>query len=321
MRTELVAISTEDAETLKMAHHLLQNPGLVAKLSNLIGEPIEAGLKSLPESVTKVITAAVEKAIHAALHVALKTMDYETPENNGEPKEPNWLQRAASKASSVVGGAFGSETAAAPDDIASPPKASNFWHKAASAASGAVGGAFGLPAIAIELPISTTIMMRSIADIARSEGENLSEKEAQLECVTVLGLGGTSKKDDGADVGYFAVRQAMASAVTDAAAFLAKGNTDTAAPALVQLIKQITQRFGVVVGDKAAAQLVPIIGAASGAAINTLFMNHFQDMAHGHFTVRRLQRKYGDSFIRAEFEKLTLLAKAPEQPLELPASA
>ena len=41
-------------------------------------------------------------------------------------------------------------------------------HKFAAAASGAVGGAFGLAALAVELPISTTIMLRSIADIAKS---------------------------------------------------------------------------------------------------------------------------------------------------------
>ena len=33
-------------------------------------------------------------------------------------------------------------------------------HKFAAAASGAVGGAFGLAALAVELPISTTIMLR-----------------------------------------------------------------------------------------------------------------------------------------------------------------
>lgn len=52
-----------------------------------------------------------------------------------------------------------------------PP--SNWWHKIAVAATGAGGGAFGLPALAVELPLSTTIMLRSIADIARSEGEDL----------------------------------------------------------------------------------------------------------------------------------------------------
>ena len=67
---------------------------------------------------------------------------------------------------------------------------SNGWHKVASAASGAVGGAFGLAALAVELPVSTTIMMRSIADVARAEGADLADRQAQLECVMVLALGG-----------------------------------------------------------------------------------------------------------------------------------
>ena len=39
-------------------------------------------------------------------------------------------------------------------------KSADRWHKAAAAASGAVGGAFGLVALAIELPISTTILLQ-----------------------------------------------------------------------------------------------------------------------------------------------------------------
>ena len=57
---------------------------------------------------------------------------------------------------------------------------SNWWHKLAVGTTGAAGGVFGLPALAIELPVSTTIMLRSIADIARSQGENLKLPEAKL---------------------------------------------------------------------------------------------------------------------------------------------
>ncbi|WP_430232117.1 EcsC family protein [Paraburkholderia tropica] len=176
-------------------------------------------------------------------------------------------------------------------------------------------------ALTIELPISTTIMLRSIADIARSEGENLSKRDAQIACVQVLAFGGKSKSDDGAETGYFAVRQAMAVAVTDAVTYLAKGSSDSAVPVMIQLIRQIAQRFGVQVGEKAAAQIVPILGAAGGATINTLFMNHFQDMARGHFTVRRLERKYGAGFVKAEYERLALLAKPVETGFALAPSA
>ena len=87
-------------------------------------------------------------------------------------------------------------------------------HKIAAAASGAVGGAFGLLALAVELPVSTTIMLRSIADIARSEGEDPKTVDTKLACLTVFALGGKSSSDDAAESGYFAVRAGLATAVT-----------------------------------------------------------------------------------------------------------
>jgi len=80
---------------------------------------------------------------------------------------------------------------------------SNTWHKLAVAASGGIGGFFGLPAVAVELPISTTIMLRSIADIARSEGEIISNTESQLACIEVFALGGSNKSDNASESGYF----------------------------------------------------------------------------------------------------------------------
>ncbi len=91
---------------------------------------------------------------------------------------------------------------------------SNIWHKIAVAATGAVGGAFGMPALAIELPVSTTIMLRSVADIARSKGEDLRAPEAALACIEVFALGGRSKSDEAAESAYYSVRVALATAVS-----------------------------------------------------------------------------------------------------------
>src|SRR6476619_4189110 len=44
-------------------------------------------------------------------------------------------------------------------------------HKATCTVSGAIGGFFGMYGLPVELPVSTAIMLRSIANIARSEGE------------------------------------------------------------------------------------------------------------------------------------------------------
>jgi hypothetical protein len=52
-----------------------------------------------------------------------------------------------------------------------PHAGSRLVHKVLATASGAAGGAFGLATLPIELPVSTIIMLRAIAEIARSEGE------------------------------------------------------------------------------------------------------------------------------------------------------
>ena len=83
-----------------------------------------------------------------------------------------------------------------------------------------------------------------------------------------------------------------------------KGAARKGAPALVNFITQVAARFGVVVSEKAAAQSIPVVGAAGGAAINTIFIDHFQNIARGHFTVRRLERIYGEELIREAYENL-----------------
>jgi hypothetical protein len=84
----------------------------------------------------------------------------------------------------------------------------------------------------------------------------------------------------------------------------ARGLSHEGAPAVVRFITSIASRFGIAVTEKVAAQAIPVIGAVGGAVINTLFIDHFQDMARGHFIVRRLERKYTPELIRIEYERL-----------------
>ncbi len=187
---------------------------------------------------------------------------------------------------------------------ATPLPTSDLLHKLAVSVTGAAGGGFGLPALAIELPISTTIMLRSIADIARCEGEDLRTPEAKLACVEVFALGGRTSSDNAADSGYYVARAALGKAVAEAAEYLAKGGAKAATPAMVRFITQVAGKFQIQVTEKAAAQAVPIVGAAGGALINNLFMSHFQNMARGHFTVRRLERIYSPEMIESSYDDL-----------------
>ena len=135
------------------------------------------------------------------------------------------------------------------------PSLSQRFHKLLATASGAAGGALGIASLPIELPVSTVIMLRSIAEIARSEGEDLSDPEAALACMQVFALGGRAGSDDVSESGYFAVRAMLAKSVSQAARFvLERGAMEEGAPLLVRFIAQIASRFGLVVTQKVAAQ-------------------------------------------------------------------
>jgi hypothetical protein len=176
----------------------------------------------------------------------------------------------------------------------------NLFHKLLAGTSGGIGGAFGLAALPFELPVSTTIILRSIADIARSEGHDLSRVETKLACLEVFALGG--KGPEGA---YWMTRAAMSQAMSDATAYLAqKGVARETAPAIARLVNAIAARFGVVVSEEVAAKAVPIIGAAGGSAINVMFLSHYQELARGHFIVKRLETALGQDEVRGAYENL-----------------
>jgi hypothetical protein len=262
-----MALSTQERDELRYAKSLLEHPSLAARITSIIGTPIEKGFDLLPAKWSAAVTRATRSALQKALNLAVTTMA----------------------------------------DHSAPVASSDVQHKILAVMSGAAGGAFGLSAIAVELPFSTTVMLRSIADIARSEGEKIRSLETKLACIEVFALGGRSKTNDAAETGYFAVRTALARAVSEAAQYIAeRGLAEEGAPAIVRLITQIAGRFSVAVSEKAAAQAVPVVGAAGGAIVNLVFIDHFQDMARGHFVVRRLERLHGADLIRAEYERLAV---------------
>ena len=178
-------------------------------------------------------------------------------------------------------------------------------HSALASASGALGGAFGFAALAIELPVSTTIMLRAIAAIAREEGEDLGDPAAGLACLEVFALGAPVGGAEGAEAGYFAVRGVLAQALAGAAEIIARhGGAGAGGPLLARFMGLVATRFGIVVSEKAAAQAAAVLGAVGGAAINLAFIEHFQELARGHFTVRRLERLYGPAAVREEYDLL-----------------
>lgn len=288
-------LSAEDREALRKAVAALERPSLAGRLSAMAGAPLDLITRALPAPVMDAVGHATETAMRGALHVALATLPKAeaAPEGGalvplGPDVSPSWRDRAMDLLERFPPGDRG--------------------HKALAAVSGAIGGAFGLSTLAVELPLSTTLMLRSIAEIAQREGENLGDPESALACMQVFALGGRGATGaegtaNAAESGYFAVRGALAKAMSEAARYAAgRGLVDESAPALMRFAGQVGARFGGVVSQKLAAQAVPVLGAIGGAAVNTAFMDHFQAIARGHFTVRRLERRYGKATVREAYE-------------------
>jgi hypothetical protein len=260
------AFTPDELRDLRRAKSLLENRSFAIKLSNLLGSPIDAGFALLPKKWSGTINRAANAALFKALEVAVATTGKKSLK---------------------------------------PP--SNRWHKILAGASGGVGGAFGLAALAVELPVSTTIMLRSIVEIARSEGHDVRDWASKLACLEVFALSGSKKAAHPPETPYWATRLALNQSIKEAASHLArKGAVERTAPALVRLVAAIGSRFGVVISEEVAAKALPVIGAVGGGVINVIFMNHFQQMARGHFIVLRLEKKHGTTAVQAQYEALAI---------------
>jgi len=160
-----------------------------------------------------------------------------------------------------------------------------------------LGGAITLP---MEITISTSLMLRSIAVLARNHGEDMRSPGCRLACIEVFGLGGSLNPGESTLSSYYASRTLFAQEMRAAMAYMAASAQPASAvrPHLVRLIELIAPRLGVMLEEKFLAQSIPILGAIGGATLNAMFLDHYQRTARGHFIIRRLERKFGAEQVR-----------------------
>jgi hypothetical protein len=242
----------------------LENPNIAARIAEFAGAPVNRVLAMLPKQADRGLTKVVELAMLRCLKTAIESLD-------GTPER----RPAAAALSSVAVGL-----------------------------TGGLSGLVGLAALPVELPVTTTLMLRSIADIARANGEDLGQLEPRLACLQVFALGARGERVAGG-VGYYAARALLMRATGHATAFLLeRGSLELGGPAVTKLLAELVSRFSLVLTDRLAAGAVPVIGAVGGATINVIFMNHFRQVARGHFTVRRLERRYGAERVRHHYHRM-----------------
>lgn len=268
-KTTNSTLSQQDLEILARAKHKMEAIGWAMKGINSVGNVLQNKIELLPEKQQKWL----QKVTYDILLKVVKTnlFSMKSSKNNNSP-----LNRS---------------------------------YKAVVTSSGVLGGTFGVVAFTADLALTTKLMMRSIMDIARSEGEDLHELDTQLACLQVFALGGKSIHDDNLETGYFATRITLNSTVkgaTKGAGKMVSGLLKGSSNPIIQVLGAVASRFSIQVSEKFFAQAIPILGAAGGGAINLAFIHHFQNMAHAHFTIRRLQRFYGEEEIRKAYKSITI---------------
>ncbi len=299
------SMSDEDLRLLASAKATLRRPSLAIRLASMVGTRIDSLLRRIPGGAHDKITDIAELALRKCLGAALKTLPAQSA-----PSMPH----AASDTRYTEVPAIAAPARTSPiralarlsDRVTQGARAqSRVLHKLAVIGTGAAGGAFGMIALPAELPVTTTLMFRSICAIAQDKGEHLSDPAVQMQCLLVLALGGPAPDDDEAQWGYFMVRSALAQAISRASSELtAKGLSAHSSSVLLQLIRQVASRLSVQISEQVAAKSIPALGAVFGAAINAAFIDHFQKIADAHFTVRALERRYGEARVRAEWDAL-----------------
>ena len=259
----LGALSDADWGALRQAYRLLEHPSLAARLTSLVGTPVEGVLQRLPPGWSAHVHTATEQVTQRALELAISAW----------PASQGRVHRRT--------------------------------HRWLGISSGAVGGFFGLPGLLVELPVTTLIMLRAIGAMASEHGEDINDLDTRLACCAVFALGGAASNDDGAETGYYGVRIALGLHLSRMSRdLLERGVGGQSMPAMASLVRAIAARFGVAVSEKAAAQMMPVLGAAGGAFLNGVFVQHFQDMAWGHFTVRGLERRHGRDVVERAYASL-----------------
>ena len=168
----------------------------------------------------------------------------------------------------------------------------DWLNSAFTTAMGAAGGFGGLPTAMAEIPVTTMVLLRIIEGVAAEHGFDTESENVQFDVIQVFAAAGPLGRGEGADLGFLTSRMALS------------GGTVRA------MITRVAPRFATVLGQKLAAQTVPVLGAMAGAATNYAFTSYYNEMAHVHFGLLRLAEDSG----RPREELLDMLRQELEPP-------
>lgn len=168
---------------------------------------------------------------------------------------------------------------------------------ALAALSGAAGGVGGVATALAELPLTITLILRALQEVAAAHGFDPEAEAIRRETLRVFGAGGPLARDDGVDTAFITARLTLTG------------------PGIVGMIGTVAPRLAISLGPKVVAQGVPVLGALAGAGINATYMRYYREMGEVRFGLLSLAASHDPDRVLAAFN-----AAAREARPKVPAS-
>jgi hypothetical protein len=257
-------LSPSEQEFIREPFGFLERPSFLLRVANAVGRPVEIALNALPLKSQEIIHRATESALQKGLSLVTRTLPSAKPQTN----LADTLKRT---------------------------KLTGRLHSLATFGLGAAGGLFGFASLPVELPLTTSVILRSIASTANDFGMDLADPNVQLECLYILSLG-TAHEGEPHSSAYWTSRAIFAKMIRDAL-------ETKSAPIMLKFLTAVASKFEVVVSEKVAAEALPVIGAVGGGVINAAFTEYFSQAARFHFGLRALENRHGRESIENYYHK------------------
>lgn len=277
-----LALNQQELSFIEEAAAFLERPSSLVSATDRLGKPLDRLQNSLPQGAQQLVKQAVHLSLKSALRVAIKSL----PQEQRIPGSWN--------------------------DTLNATRLSAWTHTAAVTTTGAIGGAMGTAALLVELPLTTSLILRSISSMAHQWGHDLRKPEIQLQCLYVFTLGSShNRADDEMDSAYISARLAYHGLIRELASFIGSHSLKDVflalekgtLPALVKFASLLIPCFERTLLKNIMSKSVPIISAVGSAALNAGFCQYFTNAARYHFGLMHLEARHGREAVHHHYAR------------------
>lgn len=151
---------------------------------------------------------------------------------------------------------------------------SHNWANGLATGIGGGGGVFGLPGMAVDIPLTITLALRSIHKIGLCYGYRCDDVIGKQFVLGILAASGANSQEERiAAIATLHSLGVVLQKVTWKQMTMNAAQNQFSKDALLMAVKQLARQLGINITKRKALGAIPIIGAAIGGSVNYWYMN------------------------------------------------